>query len=168
MQPLTMGVDVSELRRLQEAFKAAPQMVQRELQAFVTEATAFLQAEVQERTPTTHGTLRGSIIGNVTVLDGLGVQGVVGTALNYAEAVELGTRPHMPPVEPLIDWVRQKFGLSGKEAKSAAWRVARSIARRGTPAVGMFHFAWRDNRDQVAAKFAETVRRITTQIGGAA
>lgn len=160
--------DVSDLRRLEAAFKSAPDLVQRELREFMTEATVLLQGEVQQRTPTTHGTLRASIIGNVTELaGGIGVQGVVGSALAYAEAVELGTRPHMPPVEPLIDWVRQKFGLSGKEAKSAAWRVARGIARHGTPAAGMFHFAWRDNQVQILSMFKARMARIEAHIGGA-
>lgn len=158
--------DVADLRRLEAAFKAAPELVQEEMRGFMTEATALLQGEVQSRTPTTHGTLRGSIIGSVTELEGgIGVQGVVGSALEYAEAVELGTRPHMPPVAPLVDWVRQKFGLSGKEAQSAAWRVARGIARHGTPAAGMFHFAWRDNQAQILSMFKARMQRITAQLG---
>jgi hypothetical protein len=168
MNALGLGVECSDLRRLEDAFRLAPEMAQREMRGFITETTADLQSEVVRYTPKTHGTLRQSIIGNVTSLaGGIGVQGVVGSPLSYVQAVELGTRPHMPPVEPLIDWVRQKFGLNGKEAISAAWRVARGIARHGTPAAGMFHFAWRDNKSQVAEKFAATVRRIASQIGAA-
>lgn len=161
--------DVSDLQRLEAAFQAAPEMVQAELQRFMTEAVVLLQSGTQERTPTTHGTLRASIIGNVVpVAEGLGVQGVVGSALNYAEAVELGTRPHMPPVAPLIDWVRQKFGLKGDDARAAAWRVARRIAQRGTPAAGMFHFAWRDSQDEIRERFMATLVRIGDQLGSAA
>lgn len=160
-----LGVDTREIRALTAAFKASPEMVQRELRVFMGEAVGHLKDEAQARTPTTHGTLRSSIIGNVRPVSGFGVEGVVGSSLGYAVAVELGTRPHMPPVEPLIDWVSQKFGLRGKEAKAAAWRVAKGIARHGTPAVGMFHGAFNSNKAQLAERFSETVQRITRQLG---
>lgn len=38
----------------------------------------------------------------------------------------------MPPVEPLIRWVGNKFGYSGREAVSMAWAVAKKIEREGT------------------------------------
>lgn len=39
----------------------------------------------------------------------------------------------MPPIEPLVDWVKQK-GLvkSNKEALGTAWAIAKSISKKGT------------------------------------
>lgn len=159
--PITGGVDVSELRSVQAAFAAAPEITQQELTRFMHEATAHLQGEVQLLTPTTHGTLRASIIGSVTPLaNGIGVEGVVGTSLAYAVPVELGTKPHMPPVEPLVDWAKQKLALNETQARSAAWAIAKTIARRGTLGVGMFHRAWAANRAQVVEHARETIRSI--------
>ena len=38
----------------------------------------------------------------------------------------------MPPVQPLIEWVKQKGLAKGKEAVGMAWGIAKSIAKKGT------------------------------------
>ena len=37
-----------------------------------------------------------------------------------------------PPIQPLVEWVGYKFGITGKEAKSMAFAVATKIAKEGT------------------------------------
>lgn len=37
-----------------------------------------------------------------------------------------------PPIQPLIDWVGHKMGLSGEEAKRAAYAISNKIAKEGT------------------------------------
>ncbi|MCB1908812.1 MAG: HK97 gp10 family phage protein [Rhodocyclaceae bacterium] len=166
---MKVSVEVGTLEQLRGAFAAAPEIAHDELSRFMAAATAHLQGEVQQRTPTHHGTLRGSIIGRVQPLaGGLGVEGVVGTSLAYAIPVELGTKPHMPPIEPLVDWARSKLGLSQKEARSAAWGIAGKIARRGTQGARMFGDSLDANRAQLAAGFERAVRRILTRIAGRA
>jgi len=54
---------------------------------------------------------------------------------NYAESVEYGrARGSMPPVEPIIRWVKRKLAKSDKEAKSLGWAIAKSIEKRGIAA----------------------------------
>lgn len=166
---MRVAIEVGSLEALRDAFRRAPDIAQQEVSRFMTAATAHMQGEVQQRTPTNHGTLRGSIIGRVQPLPGgLGVEGVVGTSLAYALPVELGTAPHMPPIEPLKDWARSKLGLSGKQAERAAWGIARKIAKHGTRPVGMFGDSLAANRAQLAIGFQQTVRRILARIAGAA
>lgn len=64
------------------------------------------------------------------------VIGTVHNAIAYAPYVEFGTGPRgkLPPLEPLIQWARFKFGLDEKQARSAGFALQRSIAARGTPA----------------------------------
>jgi hypothetical protein len=51
----------------------------------------------------------------------------------YARYVNDGTRPHMPPVEPLKQWAIQKgLARDEREADRIAWAVAKKIARDGT------------------------------------
>lgn len=50
----------------------------------------------------------------------------------YAIFVEYGTLPHMPPIEPLIQWAKKKFGVNDKEARRIAWLVANKIKEGGT------------------------------------
>lgn len=163
---LKIEMDVDTLRAYAAAWQHAPAIAEDELQQFVQQAVAHLQGEVQERTPTTYGTLRASIIGDVRVLPGIAVQGRVGTPLAYAVAVELGTKPHMPPVEPLINWARQKLGVRGKEAESAGWAVARKIAARGTEGHFMFRDTWNANQADIARGFSVAVGRIVRRLSG--
>jgi hypothetical protein len=117
---------------LAAAFAAAPELVRRRLNVYMNGATMYLQSEIQERTPTSgHGTLRGSFSSEVHEL-GDSVVGVVGTPLAYAIPVELGTRPHFPPVDAIEDWVNVKLGITGPEGKRVAYAIARKIAARGT------------------------------------
>jgi hypothetical protein len=60
---------------------------------------------------------------------------VITYAADYASYVEDGRDPgSMPPIEPLIKWARRKLGLSEKEAKKAAWAIAKAIEARGIDA----------------------------------
>lgn len=51
----------------------------------------------------------------------------------YTEQLVQGRAPgNRPPISPLEDWVKAKFGLSGKQATSTAFAVANKIAKEGT------------------------------------
>lgn len=50
----------------------------------------------------------------------------------YSDIVEFGSQPHMPPVDPLIQWAMLKFGQDREEATKTAWAVAKSIEQVGT------------------------------------
>lgn len=54
----------------------------------------------------------------------------------YASVIEFGRRPNSrrPPVDALVPWVRDKFGVRGKEARSVAFLVARKIGIKGIKA----------------------------------
>ena len=55
------------------------------------------------------------------------------TGFPYGVAVRLGTKPHFPPIEALIPWVKKKLGIGDeKEARTVAFLVARKISKVGT------------------------------------
>ena len=73
----------------------------------------------------------------------------------YASYVEHGRKPgKMPPPDILEAWAYKKFRLSHKEARSKAWALARSIAKKGTKARPYFEPAvesgWRKMIDKIA------------------
>ena len=55
-----------------------------------------------------------------------------GFLASYAEYVNAGTKPHMPPKGALIEWVKIRFGVDDKEAKGLDYVIRKKIARRGT------------------------------------
>ena len=73
----------------------------------------------------------------------------------YARYVEYGRKPgKMPPPDILEAWAYKKFRLSHKDARSMAWALARSIAKKGTKARPFFEPAvesgWRKMIDKIA------------------
>src|SRR5690606_39853088 len=60
-----------------------------------------IETGAKRRAPVDRGPLRNSITHEMDA-DQLG--GVAGTNSEYGPPVEFGSRPHMPPVQPLIDW----------------------------------------------------------------
>lgn len=73
-------------------------------------------------------------------------------SIPYADAVETGSRPHMPPTDPdgaLAQWCEMK-GLK-------LWAVARSIATKGTKPHPYIEPTFRTVEPQVGATFGEGV-----------
>lgn len=150
--------------QLRQALSRAPEVVRQELSVFMHAATQHLRSEVIDRTPAAMGTLRASIHASVEGSMADGMLGVVGTSQPYALPVELGTKPHMPPVQALEDWVRQKLGLQGAEVRRVAYLVARKISKVGTKGHFMFRGAFDDNAAEVQRQFDATVSRIAARI----
>lgn len=151
--------DTESLRTLDIAFANFPDKTRQEMRRFMHGATQFLQGEVVDRTPAAQGNLRASI-GSDVEETGVGLIGVVSTSMAYAVPVELGTKPHMAPIEPLEQWVRVKLGLSQKAATSVARSIQWKIAHYGTPAAGMFHRGFAAGRGQVETLFSASMERL--------
>lgn len=164
-------VDIGQVAALGDAWQRAPEMVIEELTAAVYEAEMLLERETKDLTPVGvggAGGLKGNIHSQVPEALGDTVIGVMGSTLNYAEAVELGTRPHavsVSGVQAIEDWVRHKLGISDKEAQRVADAVAWKIRMRGTPAVGMFHRALSWNKQQLEQIYTAAVGRIVLRLG---
>ncbi len=77
------------------------------------------------------GLLKQSYSGTEVRGRGLDVRGVFGSTSPYAPVVEDGARPHFPPPNNLVLWVRRKMGVSIDEAPGIAFAVSRNISRRG-------------------------------------
>lgn len=60
-------------------------------------------------------------------------------AKNYWKFVDKGRRAgkHVP-IAPLVRWARVKLGLSGKDARSAAFAISKTIKRKGIKGTNIF------------------------------
>jgi hypothetical protein len=109
-----------------------PQSVSHELNLAMEKSLQLLRTQVEDRTPKNVGTLKGSI--NHQIISPFpNLVGSVGSAGHpYVLAIEYGRKPRkFPPVDAIRLWVHQKLKLRGKEADSAAFLIARSIAKKG-------------------------------------
>lgn len=164
-----LQMDLQSFHALESAWNQAPHIVTEEMTAAMWESELLLQRDIQEMTPVgAQGFLHSSIEADAPHVLANNVIGIVGTPLSYAEAVELGTKPHWAPIEPILDWVRHKLGISENEAEAVARRVQYNIAHHGTPAVGMFHRGFNRNLDQVERIFSAARNRIAVRMAGGA
>ena len=162
------GLSSRALDTLQRGLDKAPELTNQVLMAAMTEATMLLEREVKEAIPRgATGITAGSITGDVFSTPA-GVLGVVGSSQPSAVFVELGTRPHMPPVAALVPWVRSVLGLAEKEAQGVAFLIARKIARKGTRAQRPFARTLEANQGQLVRIFEDAADRLAGQMGGTA
>jgi hypothetical protein len=155
-------VDLDDLERLIRRF---PEASEEARVARMTEALALLEREVKERTPEGAGPihLRDTIFGKTSVM-GRKVHGFLGTPAKYGESVELGTAPHFPPVEPIRHWVEKKLRISGNNARSVAYMIARAISRRGTKGAHMFGEGFDASEARVVGILEKIPGDITTRV----
>lgn len=175
----TIKMEVRGLEEIAALFEAAPEIVLDEMTAATVEASLLLEREIKELTPVgATGALRQSIAARLPRMQGSALVGSVGSSLAHALPVELGTRPHFPPIEPIIDWLHsapqgqalmQRVHADDSEALyyEVALGIARKIAARGTLGVGMFHRAFAIHQDQVQEIFRRANERVVERMGSA-
>lgn len=162
-------IKTTDFAPLHAAMLQAPQIVAEELKAAVYESELYLQREIQEYTPVgAQGFLRESIFPETPQLLGDTVLGVVGSPMRYAESVELGTKPHWAPIQPLIDWVEQKLDIPADQSEGVARRIQYKIAHRGTKGSFMFKQAFDKGADTVNRAFEKAQGRIVRRLAAQA
>lgn len=163
------------LDQIAALWQQAPAIAERHLVAAMEESLLLLQREVADATPTgAHQLLRKSIVaepvrrladGLLGVVDVEDRTGKYGSPLNYAVAVELGTRPHMPPLEPLVDWTKAKLGLKGKAATAAAEGIRWKVFHQGTEGAFMFKTTHEKRRGYIQRRFERAVADLAAELG---
>jgi phage gpG-like protein len=93
------------------------------------------------------GRLRSSIM--VEIGDD-GISRRVGSDVNYAAAIEFGSKPHFPPLDPIREWCRRH-----NIPETAAYAIALKISKYGQPAKPYLHPAFEEWRP----KFEGMIKR---------
>ncbi|MCJ9428550.1 hypothetical protein [Kordiimonas marina] len=161
--------NIEALKPVNEALLAVGAAALDELEVGGIEAGLFLEREVKERTPVGvggAGGLRGSITSHTGRIGVERIETVVGTPSPYAVPVELGARPHFPPIIPLVDWVIHKLGVNPDAARGVAFLVARKIATKGTKAVMMFTRSLEASQAQIETIYIRRAEQALSEIGG--
>ena len=160
-------IDYTEIVAMQDAFRRAPDIVMNELIGATVQSTLLAERETRDRTPVGvggDGGLRGSIAAQEPSVLEAEVIGETGSPLAYVIPVELGTRPHFPPVSALTDWVRHKLGVPEEEVEDVAFLVARKISIHGTEGARMFHRMFGANEAQFAAIYRAARDRVVARM----
>ncbi len=159
----------SNLPQLTQLWEREPQITERHLVRRMTEAVMLLERETIERAPEGRGGsagLRGGIAAVPPTVSGTSseVVGLVIGSAAHTAPIEMGTKPHFVPIQPLQDWVEYKLGLEGEEARSVAFAISRTIARRGTEGKFMFRDAFAANESQVEEMLKAAIPQIIQEM----
>ena len=98
-----------------------------------------------------NGQLRQSITID-TVARGFGAE--VGPEEPYGLYIELGTRKHFPPVQPLEEWAH-RHGME----KGAGYAIARKISKEGSQARPFLLPAFFSHEGEIEKRLAEELRK---------
>lgn len=171
---MQIRIDTRDVTLLAVLWAQAPDIVGAEMLTAVREADLLIQGELQQKLPRGAGAIRGGagLAGSIYVEETLAQTraiGVVATALPYAVPVEVGTRPHFPPLQPIEDWVAAKLGIDNDaERRSVAFLIARKISREGTKADGTWQRVAEQTDAAVQAAIAAGVDRSLDRLGAPA
>lgn len=143
----------------------ATRVVDEEMRTGMNAAVLIVKGEILPLTPIDRGMLRQGVQTSLTG-EATSLTGRIFDPVTHALPMELGTRPHFPPVGPLIGWVQRKLGVSAKDAPHVAFLVARSISRKGTKAREFFKRGWQVSEGRVRSTFERVNARIGARLGG--
>ena len=112
--------------------------VRKVLTEYKTKFEELIKTKIQEKDKIASGNLLASISTKIEV-DG-SVYTVILNSLNYLKYLETGTKPHWPPTEPILKWVKDKRlptrELTGDKSlpteKQLTYLVRRKISKEGT------------------------------------
>lgn len=148
----------TEIRGLQQLQAKADQMIEdlhgKPMLQGMRKATLLVSTDAKLLAPVDTGRLRGSITPDVR-LQGFQTIGVVGSNVLYAPYMELGTKPHWPPISAVEVWAR-RHGMN-------PFLVARAIARKGTKPRRYLESAFAQNENQIIAILGKVVAEIVNE-----
>lgn len=155
-------VDAIEVKGLAETQKMtefyAAELTSNTFVRGMQKATLFVLRDARLAAPVDTGRLKNSIVSKIDIVkEGYNqrVVGIVGTNVKYAPAMELGTKPHFPPISALQVWAR-RHGAN-------AYLVARAISIRGLKARAFLKGAFDKNKTKIHAALNDTVKGIISK-----
>jgi HK97 gp10 family phage protein len=157
-----------EIRGLNEAIKTlnnADKIIQHEFSVAMDQSVKTLSGFAKKGAPVgVSGELRASITDEVRNVGAHDVEGIVGSPLPYAIYVEMGTRPHYPPIAPLILWVERKMRVEDDKVYGVARAIQRKIGRVGTKPQEFFKKAFEQAEPKIYIYFEKALDRITQRL----
>lgn len=175
--------EVQGLREAIDKLSGYDEFSTRRLTQAMQQSVTLLESSIKPLTPVFRGRLRGSIGSEVRGV-GSDIEGRVGSTLKdeeYPAVMEFGRRPGtMPPIDPLVRWVRLKR-LSGvynaktkrrmggratqdQQDRATAFVIARSIARKGIVGKRFMQRGYETSQVRIARYFSDAVTALTQDL----
>lgn len=165
---MNITLDAGDFAQLADFWKRAPDITRARLKQAMTAVDADQVAYLKRNLPRGAGGAAG-LSGSVTSEEHALADAVIGVTYaqkDYAVYVELGTKPHWMPIQPLIDWVKVKIGLLDESAKSVAYAIRASIAKKGTRAQPVWQHTFAERAQYRSATFDAAMTAIARDLAG--
>jgi len=161
-------MDTRQAKNYAVFLKKAPEILREESTLGITEMLLLLEREIKDDTPVGVGGaagLRGSISHDMRGTTQNTLQGRVFSPLAHAQAVEHGTRPHLPPWVALMDWVEAKLGITDPdEVIGVSIAIALKIKARGTKGKHMFENNFKERQPQISKRLSDAIDRTFARL----
>ena len=164
MTTLALTVDTE---RLQQAMARAPVRLVSELNRAIGRIVLEMARAAKRKAPKATSLLTNAIGG----LQVSPIEGLVFAGVDYASAVEQGTGIYgpqgaasgrMPPTANILDWIKVKRIQPDDphmSPRDLAFVIARSIARKGTPAQPFMAPAFKENSARAERRIEAAIER---------
>ena len=150
---MRMTVKLKGDKEIQRALQNLSKEKKRLIKGEVYASGIDVQREAKEKLRDTRtwdlGNLANSVLAELTP-DGMTAE--VGPTAPYGHYVEVGTKPHFPPMDTLEGWAK-------RHGFDSAWPICKAIAKRGLPAKPYLHPAWLMVKDKFWKKIKELIAR---------
>ncbi len=171
---LSLSIDVSGIDPVVEEYEHFPAAIRAVMTVAMEKSLQLVEGQVKIRTPENLGTLRASINHEI-IRPFPNLVGKVGSPQIYAPVIESGRKPgsRMPPVDAIKLWLfRKKIVTDLSKLESAAWAVAKHIAKEGFSPKGdvgptgrkMFERGLKASSLGVQIIFDRHIRRLTKSL----
>ena len=155
---ISYTVTIPQLRKLQAAFRKAPELTAQSTVRAIDKSLVMLQANAKFNAPVDSGLLRRSINVRPAQRHGSTIEGSVGTLLRYAIPQEVGTGIYAG-----------NGYIYPKRAKVLAWKRGGKwhFARRVRGVKGRFYFkkSLSQSRGAIRTFFQTALDEVTQQLG---
>ena len=157
---MSISVKAKGLDELRRRFADSPRVVEKHSHPAMQSSVDLVQRNVAPLTPSSSGTLRGSLEGQVRGT-GTDIKGLVkpGKFQTYFAVQEYGRKSKK---FPNINSIAARMGLD----KNSAYLVARAIARRGTTGYKYMQRGWDKSHKGVNRYFREAIHKIARELEG--
>jgi len=159
----------SDIEEQLAKFGKLPDELRKHLTTAIKQGNAAMKGAEVPRVKRFSGSTAKSITSKVKqgVLDG-SVTGITGPSKNQAHIFRFmqtgrAAGAEMPPTyvsDRFVEWVSQKFGVSGKEARVKAFGVARSIQQKGIKGEDIARPVMNERRSQVMMYLSNAIQKV--------
>lgn len=140
----------SNIDKVSNRLKLFPEIAELFIKEKLKEAIEVIHDAVQVLTPIGIGPEHLSRNLETRIFQvGRKIRASLSTPVYYGIYVELGTRPHFPPLPKILEWVEIKLGYAGEEAEDIAWAICKKIGDVGSEGVHMFEQGFDDAQPQM-------------------